>query len=407
MTARLPEDVLADVLRRVALQRSLAVSRCVCKAWRAVIDGAGLVRGQLPFIGIFICFRRLSLPEFFSRPASRDLDQPAIGGKLDFLPRADGPRLDCHYYIEDHCNGLLLLQGNRIDDHYVVNPATRWRNALPLCPPNHTKPEGIVLNHDYYLAFDPKVSSHYQVFQIPYLHWGEGAIDPSEETSEWPPSPYILHVFSSRTSCWEERLFVRQGDAAGTLAKVRVHSEGQLHSVCWRGSLYVHCQSDFIMRISLSEDKYSVIKPPMDIGWSSFMGLSEKAASEQENVSGGALVGGLEEILTDGGHRRRGWKEQGDLVARLQRDVRADVLRRVGAQQRWLAVSRCVCKAWRAVIDGERLLRTELPFSGLFLSFTWLPLPFRRCASLWAAKVDSALSVGEDRYTCIAKLTSL
>lgn len=287
MTARLPEDVLADVLRRVALQRSLAVSRCVCKAWRAVIDGAGLVRGQLPFSGIFICFRRLSLPEFFSRPASRDLDQPAIGGKLDFLPRADGPRLDCHYYIEDHCNGLLLLQGNRIDDHYVVNPATRWRNALPLCPPNHTKPEGIVLNHDYYLAFDPKVSSHYQVFQIPYLHWGEGAIDPSEETSEWPPSPYILHVFSSRTSCWKERLFVRQGDAAGTLAKVRVHSEGQLHSVCWRGSLYVHCQSDFIMRISLSEDKYSVIKPPMDIGWSSFMGLSEKGvycASFVENT---------------------------------------------------------------------------------------------------------------------------
>ncbi|KAI5004180.1 hypothetical protein ZWY2020_031423 [Hordeum vulgare] len=265
LAALLPEDVLADVLRRVAAPRWLAVSRCVCKAWRAIIDGETLLCTDLSSSGFFITFLELPLPEFFARPSSPP-GRPAISGKLDFLPKATkvrtgGRSLDVAYYIEDHCNGLLLLYGG-----YVVNPATRCWNALPPCPHNHTGDEGIgrrFFFHHYYLAFDPKVSSHYQVFhfQIPYLHWGQDEIDPSEETSEWPPSTYILHVFSSRRCCWEERLFVRVGDAAGTLAKARAGYHGELHSVYWRGSLYVHCQSHFIMRMSLSEDKYSAIKP--------------------------------------------------------------------------------------------------------------------------------------------------
>jgi hypothetical protein len=42
----LPDDVLADVLSRLA-PRGLATSRCVCTAWRAVIDGRGLLRADL------------------------------------------------------------------------------------------------------------------------------------------------------------------------------------------------------------------------------------------------------------------------------------------------------------------------------------------------------------------------
>ncbi|KAM3198167.1 hypothetical protein ACQJBY_073345 [Aegilops geniculata] len=276
LAALLPVDVLADVLRRVAEPRWLAVSRCVCKAWRAIIDGEGLLRTDLPFSGFFITFAELCLPEFFARPLS-PLGRSAISGKLDFLPTpikvsSDGWSLDGDYHIKDQCNGLLLL------DDYVVNPATRCWNALPSCPHNHTMDGGMVrgiLLHNCYLAFDPKVSAHYQVFEIPYLRWGKDETDPSEETSEWPPSPYMLHVFSSRRGCWEERLFVREGDAAGTLAKARVY-ESRLHSVYWRGSLYVHCQGDFIMRISLSEDKYSAIKAPMGVGDTNYIGLSEK-----------------------------------------------------------------------------------------------------------------------------------
>ncbi|KAF7027152.1 hypothetical protein CFC21_039218 [Triticum aestivum] len=276
LAALLPEAVLADVLRRVEAPRWLAVSRCVCKAWRAIIDGENLLRTDLPLSGFFITFKELCLPEFFSRPLS-PFGRPAISGKLDFLPTAikvhpDGWSLDGDYYIQDHCNGLLLLDG------YVVNPATRRWKSLPSCTRSHTTAGGIlrgIFSDHYYLAFDPTVSSHYQVFQIPYLRWAGGEFDPLEEASEWPPSPYILRVFSSRRGRWEERLFVREGDAAGTLAKARVFGI-RLRSVYWRGSLYVHCQSDFIMRISLSEDKYNVIKPPMSVGLSNYIGLSEK-----------------------------------------------------------------------------------------------------------------------------------
>jgi hypothetical protein len=42
----LPEDMLAGVLRCLS-PRSLAVCRCVCKAWHGVIDGHRLLRADL------------------------------------------------------------------------------------------------------------------------------------------------------------------------------------------------------------------------------------------------------------------------------------------------------------------------------------------------------------------------
>jgi hypothetical protein len=82
LAALLPEDVLADVLRHVAAPRSLAVSRCVCKSWRAIIDREGLLHTDLPFSGIFLSVDGLLFPEFFSRPPSPC--RPAISGNLDF-----------------------------------------------------------------------------------------------------------------------------------------------------------------------------------------------------------------------------------------------------------------------------------------------------------------------------------
>ncbi|PUZ37986.1 hypothetical protein GQ55_9G160600 [Panicum hallii var. hallii] len=89
-------------------------------------------------------------------------------------------------------------------------------------------------------------------------------LDPALEELEWPPSPCVLHVFSSRTRRWEERSFVREGAAAGTVADMRVDPFlGHRYAVCWRGSLYVQCQTDFIMRLSLSSEKYELIQPPV------------------------------------------------------------------------------------------------------------------------------------------------
>jgi hypothetical protein len=225
LAALLPEDVLADVLRRVAAPRPLAVSPCVCKAWRDIIDREGLLCTELPFVGMFICFDVLPFPEFFSRPPSPG--RPAISGKLDFLPPAS-----VNHYIQDHCNGLILSEIHVVNPtkkkyDVVVNPATRQWDTLPACPSYHAI--GTVCDayfDDFYLAFDPTVSSYYHVFRIPWLpskpEIGD-EFDPLVEASEWPPSPYILHVYSSRTRCWEERSFVREGDAVGTLAKMRVY----------------------------------------------------------------------------------------------------------------------------------------------------------------------------------------
>lgn len=79
---------------------------------------------------------------------------------------------------------------------------------------------------------------------------------------EWPPSPCKMHVFSSRSGRWEERSFVREGDAAGTLGELRLGL-----SCCaaahLRGRLYIHCLADSIMRISLADNTYRTIKTPV------------------------------------------------------------------------------------------------------------------------------------------------
>ncbi|XP_039780545.1 uncharacterized protein LOC120647760 [Panicum virgatum] len=88
--------------------------------------------------------------------------------------------------------------------------------------------------------------------------------DPALLGSEWPPSPYILNVFSSATGRWERRSFSREGEAAGTSADMQVESRWwpDRRSVYWQGALYVHCENNFVMRISVENDTYHVIKPP-------------------------------------------------------------------------------------------------------------------------------------------------
>jgi len=65
----LPDDVLAGVLRRLA-PRGLAASRCVCKAWRRVVDDRCLLRADLLPLslgGIFLNLHDLRFTQFLSR----------------------------------------------------------------------------------------------------------------------------------------------------------------------------------------------------------------------------------------------------------------------------------------------------------------------------------------------------
>jgi len=230
---QLPEDVLANMLRHLA-PRFLATSRCVCKPWCKIIDTRRLVRADLlplSLAGIFINFPDLVLSEFFSRSSTG----PTIS---DCLP----PR-DIFSTFSDHCNGLLLL------DDYVVNPATYQWVQLPPFPSPHLCTENFF--HKEHLVFDPAVSPHYEVFLIPFACARSGRIklNPATEELEWPLSPCILHVFSSRTKKWEERSFVREGEAAGNVADMRLdHPYVPDTSVYWRGVLYVYCQNKFVMR---------------------------------------------------------------------------------------------------------------------------------------------------------------
>jgi hypothetical protein len=218
---------------------SSAASRCVCRAWRALIDGRGLLRaGLLPrsLAGLFISYRNLQFAKFFVRP-SVDYDHG--------MPNSA---------ILDHCNGLLLQYD------WVCNPATDECATLPERPTAPRAGMEFVTEHIHnaFLAFDPTVSSQYEVFLIPSVPCEDDIVKRAAGSavdvlrSEWPPSPCILSVFSSRTGLWEDRSFSRQGEeAAGTVAEVQLDKrfEPYRHAEYWRGALYIHCQ---IAKLTLS-----------------------------------------------------------------------------------------------------------------------------------------------------------
>ncbi|RLN19583.1 hypothetical protein C2845_PM02G07850 [Panicum miliaceum] len=213
-----------------------AASRCVCRAWRALIDGRGLLRaGLLPrsLAGLFISYRNLQFAKFFARP-SVDYDHG--------MPNSA---------ILNHCNGLLLQYD------WVCNPATDECATLPERPTAPRAGMEFVTEHNAFLAFDPTVSSHYEVFLIPSVPCEEDIVKRAACSavavlrSEWPPSPCIQSVFSSGTGLWEDRSFSRQGEeAAGTVAEVQLDQrfEPYRHAEYWRGALYIHCQTDFVIR---------------------------------------------------------------------------------------------------------------------------------------------------------------
>uniref|UniRef100_A0A0D9VX98 F-box domain-containing protein n=1 Tax=Leersia perrieri TaxID=77586 RepID=A0A0D9VX98_9ORYZ len=250
-------------LRRLA-PRCLAVSRCVCKPWRDLVDERRLLRvaDLLPhsLAGFFVNFHNLFDSEFFARPS---ITGTAASGIFSFLPDTEEFSSSL---VEDHCNGLLLFW---LSD-CVVNPAMGWWARLPPRPPPCKKMD---YSHDPYLVFDPAVSPHYEVFLIQTFHLPcdpryskrrDHVPDLAVETSEWPPTSYALPVFSSKEGLWQERSFHREGEAACTITDMRLgrNRDQKRNAVYWRGALYIHCQTDFLIRISLNDDSYQVIKTP-------------------------------------------------------------------------------------------------------------------------------------------------
>ncbi|TVU10788.1 hypothetical protein EJB05_44337, partial [Eragrostis curvula] len=238
MMRLLPDDVLASVLARLA-PRCLAASRCVCRAWRAVVDARRLLRTDLLPLslgGVYLGASYYGLfPPLFSRLST------TLHDDLDYLLSAGD------WTIQDHCNGLLLFP------EHVVNPATRQCARLPLLVPADQASASD--HHNLYLVFDPFVSPHCEVFSIPEI------IPHEQEGIEWPPSSYVMYVFSSRTWRWEERSFIRDGPTRRADA-VTYDGHANRYGVYWREALYVQCQDNFVIRINFSTGKYHLIEPP-------------------------------------------------------------------------------------------------------------------------------------------------
>uniref|UniRef100_M8BB21 Uncharacterized protein n=1 Tax=Aegilops tauschii TaxID=37682 RepID=M8BB21_AEGTA len=268
---------------------------------------------------------------------------------FDFLPSDNYRRF--WWSVLDHSNGLLLCDMGPME-LCVCNPATRrwtivpWPRKVPVAfdpvvpekqanrgigKSSNEKPSSLDLDlssmdedddmrhlmelewprtswtalfrsllgapgHDVcggmYLAFDPAISPHYDLFVIPAIPEkpanttkGKGSnetppsLDPpfgNEDNdsrglmeSERPPTPWTLNMFSSRTGQWEERDFVRKGEPAGTIRDMLVDRDEpsemgphQRYAVYYQGALYVHCRGFFVLRLSLSDSTYQVIKTP-------------------------------------------------------------------------------------------------------------------------------------------------
>lgn len=244
-------DLLVDILRRLP-PRSIAASRCVCKAWHAIVDDHRLLRANLlplSLDGITYWTMDTQAPRLFAR-RSTVCD---ITRRLGYLDGSAGKKR-WSWPMYNSCNGLLLLHG------HVVNPAT-WQWALlgPVPCTCSLSPYGVCGCHrgNRYIAYDPTVSPHYKVLLIP---------DTSDHvpvsTAEWPPASYIIRVFSSKSMCWKERPFVREGDAAGTVADMTTAPLYLFHSAYWQGALYVPRIYGFILRYF-----YLLFHPPFIISF--------------------------------------------------------------------------------------------------------------------------------------------
>ncbi|KAL6878324.1 hypothetical protein ACP4OV_012494 [Aristida adscensionis] len=152
----LPDDLLADALRRLP-PRGLAVSRCVCHAWRDAVDARRLLRDALlprSLAGFFLNYCELPSPEFLARrPAA------AVSGDLGFIPYPV-------WHVTDHRNGLLLFDGRH--GTTVANPpATRRWARLPPRPASSSM--GTAFPRTACLVYDPAASPHYEVVLVPFL----------------------------------------------------------------------------------------------------------------------------------------------------------------------------------------------------------------------------------------------
>jgi hypothetical protein len=130
-----------------------------------------------------------------------------------------------------------------------------------------------------FLAFDPAVSRHHEVFLLPAKKMPPRRldlqqIDPSGSASEFVElegdmlknRTVPLLVFSSRIGDWENQKFAPGRCAPGHLYDVVMAPRGVQKRAWsgeyWRGSLYVHCHSGVLMILRCSRRMYDMVQLP-------------------------------------------------------------------------------------------------------------------------------------------------
>jgi hypothetical protein len=160
--------------------------------------------------GVIFDVDHIAAPKLFVRRSTTCY----ITSRLDYLHKGSRGYPELAGEMLDYCNGLILIADNK-----VVNPAMRQWASLPRlsCACSQPTTCGRCYNNRY-LVYDPTASPHYEVFFVPHVPLNVPATSCKEE---WPPSPYVMYVFSSKMNCWKERSFVREGDTPGTIHDVK------------------------------------------------------------------------------------------------------------------------------------------------------------------------------------------
>ncbi|CAN6165423.1 unnamed protein product [Urochloa humidicola] len=182
----LPVDPLVEILSRVPL-KSICRFKCVSKAWLDLITDP-LHRKKLPqaMQGLFCHTSKkseagqsysFSFVDMAARYVPLDIDP-----SFSFLSEQPGIRF---LHFRDSCNGLVLFEhrerrGSARLGYIVCNPTTKEWKVVPAC--------GSLTSLNYtYLAFDPAVSSHFNLVQF--------QVEDNEEFLS-------VHAYSSETGTW-------------------------------------------------------------------------------------------------------------------------------------------------------------------------------------------------------------
>ncbi|TVT97605.1 hypothetical protein EJB05_57144, partial [Eragrostis curvula] len=103
-----------------------------------------------------------------------------------------------------------------------------------------------------FVVFEPAESKHYKVLLV--SRKPKKGVDEARRSMEWPPSRWRCHQLSPKTGWWRERVFVREGEVAGTVADLLMDSVPYSweprwrFSAYWQGALYLHCHGEYVAR---------------------------------------------------------------------------------------------------------------------------------------------------------------